>query len=82
MNADDSQSQFNTAELASMARDEKYQPEVYLAYLLGWLTFIGVIVLVVFPILDTTIGILLIAILLGAYVAFKYYFGKHSIFTS
>ncbi len=70
------------ADLASLARDEKRQPDVYLGYLLGWLVLIGLIVLVIFPMLETTIGILLIAILLAAYVGMKYYFGKQSIFTS
>lgn len=70
------------SELASLARDEKRQPEVYLAYLLGWLMLIGFIVLVIFPMLDTTVGIVLIAILLAGYVGMKYYFGQHLIFTS
>lgn len=72
----------SSSDLASMARDEKRQPEVYLAYLLGWLLLIGFIVLVIFPLLDTSVGIVLIGILLAAYVGMKYYFGKESIFTS
>ncbi len=69
-------------QLAAMARESKSQPEVYLAYLLAWLTLIGLVVLVLFPLFDAAVGIILIVVLLGVYIGAKWYFGKNDIFTA
>lgn len=70
-------------ELSAMASDDRSQPEMYLGYLLVWLIFIGLIVLLIFPMIDESwISMSIIVVLLGAYVMTKRFFGKRGYFTA
>ena len=62
------------------ARDPELAPHAYLAYLILWTLIVGLFVLFLFPILGKTVGIVIIAILILAFVYQVWYFHNNNLF--
>ena len=62
------------------ARNPELAPHAYLLYLLLWTLLVGLFVLFLFPILGKTIGFIIIAILIIAFVYSVWYFHNNNLF--
>ena len=57
-------------ELMKGAKDSEKAPHIYMGYLLLWTALVGAIVLIVFPRIDETIGLVIIGVLIVLFCFF------------
>ena len=62
------------------ARDPELAPHAYLLYLLLWTLVVGLFVLFLFPILGKTLGFVIIAVLIFAFIYQVWYFHNNDLF--
>ncbi len=67
-------------ELIERAKDSEKAPHVYMGYLLLWTALVGAIVLIVFPRIDETIGLVIIGILIVLFCLMVQVFHVFNIF--
>jgi len=62
------------------ATDPELAPHAYLVYLLSWTFIVGIFVLFVFPIIGNTLGFIVIALMIFAFVMLVWSFHKNQFF--
>ena len=67
-------------ELMKGAKDSEKAPHIYMGYLLLWTALVGAIVLIVFPRIDETIGLVIIGILIVLFCLMVQVFHVYNIF--
>ena len=67
-------------ELIERAKDSEKAPHVYMGYLLLWTALVGAIVLIVFPRIDETIGLVIIGVLIVLFCLMVQVFHVFNIF--
>ena len=67
-------------ELIESAKDSEKAPHVYMGYLLLWTALVGAIVLIVFPRIDETIGLVIIGVLIVLFCLMVQVFHVFNIF--
>ena len=67
-------------ELIEWAKDSEKAPHVYMGYLLLWTALVGAVVLIIFPRIDQTIGLVIIGILIVLFVIMVQVFHVFNIF--
>ena len=67
-------------ELIERTKDSEKAPHVYMGYLLLWTALVGAIVLIVFPRIDETIGLVIIGILIVLFCLMVQVFHVFNIF--
>ena len=67
-------------DLIEGAKDSEKAPHLYMGYLLLWTALVGAVVLIVFPRIDETIGLVIIGILIVLFVIMIQVFHVFNIF--
>ena len=62
------------------AKDPELAPHAYLAYLLIWTFVVGLFVLFFFPVIGKTLGFIVVAFLILAFIFMVWYFHQNNLF--